>query len=238
MAIARRTISYAGPGGPFEGIACWDDAIAGARPGILVSPMWRGRSAFEEGKAEALATLGYVGFSIDPYGAGFTPAGEGEARALMDALGADRRHLQARMAAALAALRAIETVDTARVGAIGFCFGGKCVLDLARAGSDVAGVVSFHGVYDPPPHGSELITAKVLVLHGWDDPLCPPAATTALAEELTAAGADWQILALGHTGHGFMNPEARFPERGVLYNPAAERRAWLSMRNFFGELWG
>ena len=155
----------------------------------------------------------------------------------MDALNADRALLLERLRASLAALRSLPQVDPTRTAAIGFCFGGKCALDLARSGADVAGVVSFHGVYDPPPwQVAAPIRAEILLCHGWDDPLAPPDATVALARELTAAGADWQLHAYGHTGHGFTDPSATMAERGIVYQKDADRRSWQAMRNFLAEL--
>ena len=121
--------------------------------------------------------------------------------------------------------------------AIGFCFGGKCVLDLARSGADTRGVVSCHGLYDAPTDtGARPITAAILVLHGWDDPLAPPSRLVELGRELTHRGADWQLHAYGHTGHSFTNPKAQAPDQGLAYQPASDARAWQAMRGFFAEL--
>jgi dienelactone hydrolase len=136
------------------------------------------------------------------------------------------------MAASLAMARGLGVGNAAKVAAIGFCFGGKCVLDLARAGADVQGVVSFHGVFDPPPFANvDKIAAKVLVLHGWEDPLAGPDDIVALGNELTASGADWQIHAYGHVVHGFTNPG-----RPEMYDAAADARSWQAMQNFLSEI--
>jgi dienelactone hydrolase len=130
-------------------------------------------------------------------------------------------------------------VDTHKIGAIGFCAGGKCVLDLARAGADIRGGVSFHGVYDAPPFPNEAMTARLLICDGWNDQLCPPAAKAALCDELTAAGVDWQFISYGHTGHGFtadnmpMNAEKTFG-----FQSDTNRRSWLLMADFFDEVLG
>ena len=240
MAIVRQACVYDGPGGPFEGVAAFDDEVEWARPGVLVLPNVLGQKEADNLKAEALAGLGYVGFAADLYGQGKRTTRESlNPRAYMDALDADRALLGERLLASLAAIRDLPQVDPDRVAAIGFCFGGKCALDLARSGADVRGVVSFHGVYDPPPQGhGGPIAAKILVCHGWNDPLAPPRDVVALATELTGAGADWQVHAYGDAAHGFTDRSANMPERGVLYDERADRRSWEAMRGFLAECFG
>ncbi|WP_419827234.1 dienelactone hydrolase family protein [Sphingomonas sp.] len=230
--MRTQTVAYEVDGTRFEGLAVWDDEDTGARPGVLVAPTVMGRTAFEEGKAEALARLGYVGLALDIYGVGVRPTEMDEARRHMDSLNADRRLIAARMAAALAALRGLDGVDAARTAAIGFCFGGKCVLDLARSGSDLLGVATFHGLFDPPGISvADRITAKVLALHGWDDPLAKPEDVIALAQELTDKGAIWELDAYGHSEHGFT---AR--HRPQMYRPLADARSWTRLTGFLAEL--
>ena len=149
----------------------------------------------------------------------------------------DRALLQGRMIAALETVRQQPEVDAARVAAIGFCFGGLCVLDLARSGADLNGVVSFHGLFMPPGNSNaKKIRAKVLVLHGYDDPMATPEQMLGLANELTLAEADWQIHAYGGTVHAFTNPVANDPGFGTVYKEAADRRSWQSMGNFLEEV--
>lgn len=237
MTIRSEILIYEGPGGPFEGVVAWDDSFQSKRPGVLIAPGFLGQSQFETDKAIALAGMGYVGFAIDIYGRGRRGDTLEQATELMGELNNDRPMLQRRMTAALSTLRGLERVDPDKTGAIGFCLGGKCVLDLARTGSDVSGVVSFHGVFDPPPYdAAELISAKILVLHGWDDPLAPPNDVAALAAELSTARADWQIHAYGATAHAFTIPGVNLPEQGMAYQLAADLRSWAAMRYFFEEL--
>jgi len=232
MPIVTLPLRHAHRGLTFEALATWDDISPAPRPIVLVAGTFMGRTAFEEQKARALAELGYVAVAIDLYGLGNWPADMDAARAAMAALDADRTALRHRLLAALDAARMADApVDPARVAAIGFCFGGKCVLDLARSGADVAGVVSFHGLYDAPPFDHGDIGTRILVLHGWNDPLAPPEAVLGLAKELTDAGADWQIHAYGHAVHAFTNPA-----REGMYSPLADARSWLAMRNFLDEL--
>ena len=209
-----------------------------SRPTVLVAHAWGGRSPFEEGRAEALAELGFTAVAIDLFGKGVRGNSKEENAALIRPLMADRALLQRRMIAALEAARAQPEVHSAKIAAIGYCFGGLCVLDLARIGTDVFGVASFHGLLAPPANlaPAPRISTRVLVLHGYDDPMAPPEAMQALARELTAAGADWQIHAYGHTLHSFSVPGREDPELGVRYNATAERRSWHALREFLGEL--
>ena len=145
--------------------------------------------------------------------------------------------LQGRMQNALTVMKALDEVDEAQVAAIGYCFGGLCVLDLARAGADVNGVVSFHGLFGAPDNtAGNKVKARILALHGWDDPMATPDQVVSLAEELSAMGADWQIHGYGNTVHAFTNPHANDPEFGTVYNPDADRRSWNAMRDFLSEL--
>ncbi|MES2496275.1 MAG: dienelactone hydrolase family protein [Pseudomonadota bacterium] len=234
MSIATRPIRHDHGGVSFEAFAAWDESRDAPRPIVLVAGTFMGRTEFEEKKARSLAELGYVGVAIDVYGLANWPTDAEGARAAMDALNADRGLLRDRLLATLDVVRAMGApADPTRIAAIGFCFGGKCVLDLARAGADVAGVASFHGLYDAPPFPNAAITAKVLVLHGWDDPLDPPETVLGLAAEMSEAGVDWQVHAYGHAVHAFTNPA-----REGMYDPVADRRSWQALRNFLGELFG
>ena len=232
MTIEARALTWAGPGGPFEGHLAFQPGRE-VRPGVLIAPTIRGVSDLERAIADRLAGRGYVALVADLYGPRHYPLTTETARPLMDALNADRPLLAARMAAAFDALRQRGNVDPERTAAFGYCFGGKCVLDLARAGEPVKGVASFHGLLDPPPGGTGPIAAKVLAMHGWDDPLAPPDAVLAFAREMTGAGADWQLHAYGHTVHGFTNPG-----HGDAYSPVADARSWTAAMDFLDELFG
>ena len=149
----------------------------------------------------------------------------------------DRSLLQRRMTLALEQIRKQKEVDSSRVAAMGFCFGGLCVLDLARTGSDVLGVASFHGLFKPPGNtDGNKILAKVLVMHGWDDPMVKPDQVISLAEELTAMGADWQIHGYGNTLHAFTNPAANDVAHGTVYDADADRRSWQNLQLFLAEI--
>ena len=237
MTIQTRTIDYQDGDIDLQGYLAWDDAVEGKRPGVMISHAWAGRSDFENGKAEALAKLGYVGFALDNFGSGILGTNTEENSALIQPFLDDRAMLQGRMQIALEVLKGLDEVDASRVAAIGFCFGGLCVLDLARIGTDIRGVVSFHGLFGSPGNtAGNKIRAKVLALHGWDDPMAPPDQVISLAEELSGMGADWQIHGYGNTLHAFTNPQANDPEFGIVYSPDADRRSWNAMQDFLTEI--
>lgn len=239
MSLQNRLIEYRDGDTVLEGRLAWDDSIEGPRPGVLVSHAWGGRSEFEDGKADDLARLGYAALALDLYGKGVRGDGPEKNAALMQPFLDDRAMLQQRLLVSLATLREQAEVDSNQVAAIGFCFGGLCVLDIARTGEDLAGVISFHGLFGAPGNtDGNAIRAKVLALHGWNDPMVPPDAVNALAGELTAMGADWQIHAYGNTMHAFTNPAANDADMGTVYNANADRRSWQSMTNFLAEIFG
>ena len=239
MSIQTRTIDYQDGDRLLEGLIAWDDAHDKPRPGVMVCHAWAGRSQFEDNKAIELAKLGYTGFALNLYGKGVLGSGPDENAALMTPFLDDRPMLQKRLLLSMETMRSQSEVDESNVAAIGFCFGGLCVLDIARTGADIDGVVSFHGLFGSPGNTSgNKITAKVLALHGWNDPMATPDSVVALGEELTAMGADWQLHGYGNTLHAFTNPEANDPDMGTVYSKSADRRSWMAMRNFLAELFG
>jgi len=221
-----------------EAYVAYDESQTSKRPCVLVNHQWSGQSDAEREKAEQLAQLGYVGFAIDIYGKGVRGGLLDDNSKLIQPFLDDRAMLRRRIIAALAAAQRHPMVAPDRIGAIGYCFGGLCVLDLARsAAPGVKGVVSFHGVFHPPNLGEQApITAKVLILHGYDDPLATPEHALAIAREFTEAKADWQLHAYGHTTHAFTASGVNLPERGLVYNATADRRSWIAMKNFFEEV--
>jgi dienelactone hydrolase len=211
------------------------DGSGAARPGIILFPTVMGITELERGFARRLVEQGYAVLLADLYGRRFTPEERGEAMAAMTALREDRAALRDRLLGVLGTAIEQEAIDDERVAAIGFCFGGQNALDLARSGADLAGVASFHGLFDPPGLPPQPIKAKVAAYHGWEDPLVPPAAVVALADELTAAGADWQIHAFGHVGHGFTNPGATGAMPGIKFDETTAKRAWAACDGFLAE---
>lgn len=222
---------------PLHGFYAYNDSFIEKRPVVLVAHDWSGRNQFAEQKAKLLAEIGYVGFAIDMYGKGQEGQTKEEKLALMQPLMEDRTLLCERIISAVQAIESIPQADTSKIAAIGFCFGGLCVLDLARSGENIRGVVSFHGILSSSPlHLPKPIHAKVLALHGQDDPMAPPEHVQCFAEEMTTAQADWQFHIYGNTTHAFMNPQANDPDAGLVYNPLTEKRAWRIAMDFLREV--
>jgi len=233
--IAQKTVDYKQGDTSLEGTLLHDDALAGRRPGVLVVHQWMGPTEHELNVARNLAALGFVAFVADIYGKGVRPANPAEAGAQATRFRADRALLRARVAAALAALKAQPETDPERVAAIGYCFGGGAVLELARSGADLAGVVSFHGNLDTPnPADAKQIRAPLLVLHGAADPHVAPAAVAEFNREMVAANVPYTFVAYPDAVHAFTQKEAGDdPTKGVAYNADADAASWAEMRRFF-----
>lgn len=236
--IRTQTAEYREGDTVLEGVVVFDDAKPGARPGILVAHQWLGLTDYEKRRANMLAELGYVAFCADIYGKGVRAKDPGEAGGLAGKYKGDRALLRRRVNAALAALRQQPNVDRQRVAAIGYCFGGTTVLELARSGADVAGVVSFHGgLGSPTPADAKSIKARVLALHGADDPFVPAAELAGFEEEMRKGGVDWQLVSYGGAVHAFTDDRAGNDNaKGAAYNAKADRRSWEAMKAFLAEL--
>lgn len=234
--VVTKTVEYKDGDTLLEGYLAYDDAAADRKPGVLVVHEWKGLDDYAKKRAEQLAGMGYVAFAADIYGKGVRPKDHQEAGATAGKFKGDRALLRRRARAGLDALRAQPGVDPARLAAIGYCFGGTTVLELARSGAEIAGVVSFHGGLDTPVPAKAL-KAKVLVLHGADDPHVPDKDVLAFAKEMRDAKADWQLVSYGNAVHGFTNPNnGGDPSKGAAYDAAADRRSWAAMRAFFDEV--
>lgn len=209
------------------------------RPTVILIPTVMGVSDLELKFGRQLVELGFNAFVADLFGKKFRGAPRDVCFGEMNRLGSDREALRRRLLAIVDQARGLNEVDAGKVVVAGYCFGGKCALDVARTGLDIAGAVSFHGLFDPPGWEVGRIKAKVLALHGWDDPMVTPDAVVALGNELTEAGADWQIHAYGHVGHGFTNPNAASLQiDGVVYHELAAERSWTAFINFLEEVLG
>jgi len=207
-------------------------------PMVLVFHAWYGQDDFARGKAEMLAKWGYIGCAMDLYGKGVLGKNIEENISYMTPFLEDRQYLQDRMIVGMEAVTAHPMVDKNRVAAMGFCFGGLCALDLARSGVAMQGAVSFHGLLHCPLAAKRgAIEAKILVLHGHDDPMVPPEEIRGFEKEMSDAKVDWQLHSYGNTMHAFMNPSANDPEKGVLYNPVVEKRSLQSLKTFLEELY-
>lgn len=235
--MLEQLVEYEHEGVTFEGYLALDGGNTRPRSAVMIAHTWQGRGEFVCDKARILAGQGYAGFAIDLYGNGVVGNTPEESADLMQPLLDDRALLHGRLLAALAALQKVDSVDSDKVAAIGYCFGGLCVLDLARIDAPVRGVVSLHGLLRPPATPcATRIRPRVLVLHGNDDPMAPIEDVVALERELTAAGADWQLHTYGNTMHSFTNPNANDRARGTVYDANADRRSWTSLVNFLGEV--
>jgi dienelactone hydrolase len=208
-----------------------------ARPTVILIPTVMGVSDLEIGFGKQLVELGYNALVADLFGKKFHGAPRDTMFGEMTRLGSDRVALRRRLLAVVEQVRGLGEVEGQSLVVAGYCFGGKCALDVARTGTDIAAAVSFHGLLDPPNWPTEKTRAKVVVFHGWDDPMAPPEHVVALGHELTQAGADWQIHAYGHVAHGFTNPNAdKIGIDGVRYNALAAERSWTSFINLLEEL--
>lgn len=236
--LTTRAVEYRQGDAVLEGWLAFDPAGPARRPGVIVVPNWMGVNAQAKDSAQRLARLGFVALVADVYGKGVRPASAKEAGPLAGKYKGDRPLLRARVLAALEELKRQPGVDPAKVVAIGYCFGGTTVLELARAGAPVAGVVSFHGgLGSPTPADARQIKGKVLALHGADDPFVPEAEVKGFEEEMRAAGVDWQLVKYGGAVHAFTDPDAGGDKaKGAAYDAAADRRSWEAMRAFFGEI--
>ena len=205
-------------------------------PLVLVVHTWAGRDDFVEKKAIELAEEGYVAMAVDMYGDAKVGTSTEENQSMMTPLIEDRDKLKAIINSAVEAGKKIDGVDSSKVAAIGYCFGGLVVLDLARSGTVISGVVSFHGLLMSSDISTDGIQAKVLVLHGERDPMVPLSMVDDFQKEMTAAEADWQLHSYGNAYHAFTNKEANDPNLGTQYNENADKRSWQSMMNFFAEI--
>lgn len=235
--MITKTIDYQDGDTQLAGYLAYNETGA-PLPAVLVAHDWSGRREFACQAAERVAALGYAGFALDMYGKGiFGRDGDTEGNAaLMNPYASDRVLLRQRINAALNAVRELPQVDPAKIAAMGYCFGGMCVLELARSGADVKGVISIHGIFSPGNAVNKKISAKVLCLHGHDDPMVPPEQVLAFEKEMTDAGADWQIHVYGGTMHAFTNPIANNPDFGTVYKEKAAKRAYQSVANFLDEI--
>ena len=236
--LIKKTVGYEEDGVKMEGYLVYDDVQKSSKPGVLVVHDWMGIGSFSKQKAEELAQLGYVAFAADIYGVKNWPKDAKEAGVISNELKENRKLLRARVQAALKVLQKEKEVQPNKIAAIGYCFGGTTVLELARSGADVVGVVSFHGgLSSPTPEDAKQIKGKVLVLHGADDPNVPAEEVAAFQKEMREAKVDWQMVSYGNAVHSFTNPEAsKAGMKGMAYNKFADQRSWKAMKVFFKEL--
>lgn len=239
MSVIVREIKYTVDGTVFDGAMVINEGQIAKRPAIMVFHGWEGRSEEQTEMARSLSAMGYIGFACDVFGNGLRGDLNGDNSSLIAPLLQDRDLLRKRLVGTARFVQALPEVDPSRVVAIGFCFGGLCVLDLARSGFDVQAVACFHGLFGRPENLPIIpIKAKVIVFHGWDDPMVPAEDVVALGKELTETKADWQFHAYGNTMHAFMAPSANRPEAGIQYSERSAKRAWAALKMFLVETLG
>ncbi len=221
-----------------EGFLAYDDTNDQPRPGVLVVQDWTGVGDYVKGRAQQLAQLGYVAFCADIYGKGVRPTESKDCAAQAGKYKGDRPVLRQRVQAGLAQLVKNPLVQKGKVAAIGYCFGGTTVLELARSGADVQGVVSFHGGLDSPsPGDAKNIKAKVLVCHGADDPFVKADEVAAFKDEMAKGKVDNKFIAYPGAVHSFTNPAAGSDNsKGAAYNAPADKESWVAMKAFFAEV--
>lgn len=236
--IKTEVIEYQHEGQTLEGYLAYDESVKEPRPGILIVHEWWGHNPYVRKRAEQLAASGYVAFALDMYGKGVLAKSSEEAAKLAGSFKTNRALMRARAAAGLEVLRKHPTVDSKRVAAIGYCFGGTVALELARGGAELAGVVSFHGgLQTPNPADAKNIKGRILILHGADDPFVPESEVAEFVKEMRAAKVDWQMISYGGAVHSFTNPDAGSdPSRGAAYDERADRRSFFAMLMFFNEV--
>jgi len=236
--LTTERISYQDGDATLEGYLARDAHLEHPVPGILVVHEWKGLGPYAERRADQLAQLGYVAFAVDMYGKGVRAASHEEAAKLSGAYRADRPRMRRRIRAGLEVLRQQSMVDGSRLAAIGYCFGGNTVLELARSGADVLGVVSFHGLIDSPtPEDAKQIVGRVLVLQGADDPYVSAEQVAAFRQEMEQAGVDYQLVQYPGAVHSFTVKEAGDdPSQGVAYNAEADRDSWELMKAFLHQI--
>ena len=235
MRLMTKPVEYADGDTTCVGFLAWNEEVADPRPCVLVNHAWGGLDKFAEDKAVEMAAMGYVGFALDNYGGGQTPEDVEGKQALMTPLVEDRAALLARLTAGYEAAAALDEVDADAMSAMGFCFGGLCTLDMARAGMALDAAISFHGLlggHDLPENTTD---ASILIAHGWNDPMAEPDAVVEVMAELNRAGADVQLLAFSKTKHAFMVPGTDADEMGLKYNEQNAGRAWLQCLELLDE---
>jgi len=237
-AVQSKAVDYMDGDVPLHGVLYWDDAIQGKRPGVLVVHEWWGLNDYAKKRARMLAELGYVAFAADMYGNHQVTDKPPQAQEWMQEVTADVEGWQARALLGLAQLKASGLVDGDKLAAIGYCFGGATVLQLAYANGPVKGVVSFHGALPAAPEEVKgKVGPSILVLHGHADSFVAPEVVTNFRNKLDEVGARWEMNTYGGARHGFTNPDAgRYGMENLKYDAIADRRSWARMQAFFDEL--
>ena len=237
-AVQTRVVDYTQNGTPLQGMLAWDDANTGKRPGVVVVHEWWGHNEHARNQAKRLAEAGYVAFALDMYGKGKVTTHPDDAMTFMTDATKVPAVVKARFDAALAVLKSDPHVDTTKIAAIGYCFGGGVVLNMAAAGEDLAAVATFHGALSAlGAVAPGTFKARALVMTGADDPFVPPDQVDAFKKKMAAAGANAQVVVLPGAKHGFTNPDADkagMPQ--LAYSATADADSWKDLTAFLKDV--
>jgi dienelactone hydrolase len=235
--VRTETIEYSDGDTVLTGLLAWDDAAEGKRPGVLVVHEWWGLTDYVKSRAERLAGEGYVAFALDLYGDNKVTTHAEQAQEWMTQIASNIDVWTRRAQLGLDVLKSQEQVDADKTAAIGYCFGGATVMQMAYAGADLDAVVSFHGSLPPAPESVTSIAPELLIAHGRDDAFVPAERVDAFQQGLDRAGADWEMIIFSGTRHGFTNPGAGdYGIDNLVYNETADRRSWAAMKELFGDV--
>lgn len=238
--VVTKTVTYKDAGTELKGFFAWDDSKTGKRPGVLVVHEWWGLNDYARTRAKKLAELGYVAFALDMYGEGKTTEHPKQASTWAGMIRENQKAWQQRAIAGLNVLKGHDLVDSSKLAAIGYCFGGSTVLELAYSGADLEAVVSFHGALPTATEDqAKQIKARILVCHGAEDKFISDESIDKFQAALNKANADYEFIAYANAVHSFTNPGAdkrKIP--GLQYNKKADQRSWRQMRVTFGDVFG
>jgi dienelactone hydrolase len=237
-ALVKKAVDYKDGDTVLKGYLVYDNSFKGLRPGVLLVHEWWGLNPYIKKRADEIAKLGYIAFAADIYGGGQVAKDMGEAGKLSGSFSSNRPLILSRAQAGLSELLKEKSVDKSRVAAMGYCFGGGVVLELARSGADLKGAVTFHGsIATPTNENYDNLKAHVLVLHGAADPFVNAQVVGAFEDEMRKTKADWQVVLYSGAVHGFTNPDnGTDPSKGLAYNETADKRSWTAMKEFYEEI--
>jgi dienelactone hydrolase len=238
--LKEETVSYTGDSVTMNGYIVYDESKEGPRPAVLVVHEWWGQNDYSRSRARQLADLGYVAMAVDMYGNGKQAESPDSAEKLAMPLYVDPQMAKRRFDAAYDKLKSLPQTDASKIAAIGYCFGGAMVLNMAKLGSNLAGVVSFHGNLTAAPANKDLLKAQVLVCHGGNDSFVPQAEVDKFKHEMDSIGAKYTLKVYPGATHAFTNPgadeKAKKYNMPIAYNPAADSASWKDMKDFFNSI--
>ncbi len=240
--IKEETISFPADSANLQAFVVYNDSIKGKRPAVIVIPEWWGLNDYPKMRARMLAKLGYVAMALDVYGDGKVAETPDSAQAYATPFYMHPEKAKARIDAAIAKLRTYDNVDTAEIGAIGYCFGGGLLLNTARLGDDLKGVVSFHGSLIGTPARKDLLRTKILVCHGNADKFVTPDMVATFKKQMDSIGAVYTFIGYDSATHAFTNPASTVNGQKfhmpIAYNEKADTASWAAMKTFFVGVFG